>query len=545
MLLRKGIREQEGKPLLEHLSYGQVADFPAFQEEVIPSFGHDRDPGYQWGARGGYETEEQRARPYKIPESFAIDNPEDLHGDLPALQGPTNMPWDYEPYVPPEQHSRRRPAKCYDELNVGNLTIEQIAVVRDWSQNDPGCSYHDQIQMIATSLRGLTPPATHKTIGEIFGVTKGTIINHMLDAGWTEQTVGRPSWLTHQESQLIQEFVEDCFDNQQPASYSDISDFVSREFHLEVPMKSIREHIQSIPGLKVIEGKPMDAKRLQCDPAAIDRYYESLERFLKNNSTPSALVMNLDETGHDDWGDKKKHKVVVPVNYDESQIEIPVTRESKRSTVLGAIAADGTCLRPLVVVPRKSIERELFQLGYTPKRVMYGSNESGFITTELFDEWARKELIPYVTKTRNELRIECEALLILDGCSCHGSDRFLDELTYYGIVPAFLPPHSSDQTQPLDLGIFALEKAEAMRIRLPDDVTAQTRQIVKAIGGYLRACVPNCVVSAFRQAGIVSDWNPIRQHLVATIDREASTRIRHWNLNRTRIPIEQLANDPV
>jgi hypothetical protein len=534
MLLRRGICEQAGLPLHEHLPYGEITHYPSVQQELVPCFANGHDPGYAWGARSGYETDAQRRLPYMIPDS---DPPQVADPEEPELPIPANVPWDYEPAHHPESPKHRRLAKSYEDLKVENLTDMQTGVVRDWCHHHLESTYHDQIGEIGAYLRELEPPATYGAIADIFGVKKGTVYNHMADIGWSEQKIGRPSWLTTQESELIHDFIEERFNNQQPASYSDVSDFVSREFHIEVPMKTIRQHVKSIPGFKVIEGKPMDAKRLQCDPDEINRYYDVLQNFLARDALPSALVINLDETGHDDWGDKKKHKVVVPDTYDGNQIEIPVSRESKRSTVLGAIAADGTCLRPLVIVPRKSIEQELYQMGYTQNRIMYGSNESGFITTELFDQWATTELIEYVRKTRIELQYQGEAVLILDGCSCHASDRFLDEMSHFGIVPFFLPPHSSDQTQPLDLGIFGLEKAEATRIRVPDDVTPQTRQIVKAIGGYLRACLPNCVVSAFRQAGIVSDWHTTHNALVARIDREATTRIRHWNLSRTRIPI--------
>jgi hypothetical protein len=77
------------------------------------------------------------------------------------------------------------------------------------------------------------------------------------------------------------------------------------------------------------------------------------------------------------------------------------------------------------------------------------------------------ELIPYVQTTRTKLNYQGEAVAILEGCSYHSSDHFLDEMSYYGIVPLFLTAHSSEQTQRLDLTIFALERGEGMRIRVP------------------------------------------------------------------------------
>ena len=50
------------------------------------------------------------------------------------------------------------------------------------------------------------------------------------------------------------------------------------------------------------------------------------------------------------------------------------------------------------------------------------------------------------------------ALLLLDNCSSHFSNMFLDDFTYFGIYPFPEPPGSSDQIQALDLGIFGIQK---------------------------------------------------------------------------------------
>jgi hypothetical protein len=537
MTLRLAAREQSAMPLLQHLHYGEVPELPLLQGEQIPCFAHLHCDSNAWAAGGGYETDDQQLRPYIIPDSFRHDEAEAPESDGIALEPPTRLTWDYQEHHEPNQF--RHLAKSYDDLNLDNLTGDQIAVILEWFDRTPHGLYHDQISYIATALRKRIPGTTFRAIGNIFGLNKGTIHNHINAIGWSENKIWRPSWLTAQQMAFIEDFIEDQFINHKPASYLDISDFVSRELHIEVPMDAIRHHIKSLSErFAVVDGKPMDARRIECNPDEIDHYYRTLANTLKD--IPSALVINLDETGHDEWGDKKKHKVVVPISFSGSSIEIPVARESKRSTVLGAIVANGAHLQPLVIVPRVSIETELFELGYTPDVVMYGSSESGFITSNLFDDWIVHELIPYVENTRSKLNYQGEAVVILDGCSRHGSDHFLDEMSYYGIVPLFLPAHSSDQTQPLDLGIFALEKAEAMRIRVPDTVSCQTRQVVKATGGYTRACLPNNVISAFRQAGIVSQWCSEHNALIAKVDRETTTKVRHWNLNRSRLAIADI-----
>ena len=44
----------------------------------------------------------------------------------------------------------------------------------------------------------------------------------------------------------------------------------------------------------------------------------------------------------------------------------------------------------------------------------------------------------------------------LDGFGPHDLDNFLDACSEEGIIPMFLVPHSGDQTQPLDIGLFGV-----------------------------------------------------------------------------------------
>lgn len=63
--------------------------------------------------------------------------------------------------------------------------------------------------------------------------------------------------------------------------------------------------------------------------------------------------------------------------------------------------------------------------------------------------------------------------------SAHYSDAFLDDCTYYGIMlydVIFLAAHSSNQCQPLDLGIFGAQKSAIRRVFPNKSLNPQTRQ---------------------------------------------------------------------
>jgi hypothetical protein len=85
-------------------------------------------------------------------------------------------------------------------------------------------------------------------------------------------------------------------------------------------------------------------------------------------------------------------------------------------------------------------------------------------------------------RRRAEIHYEGSAILLLDGRSAHYDDEFFEISADIGISPVFLPSHSSDQTQALDVGLFGIHKRGIARIFPPDWLTIQSRQISRLLG---------------------------------------------------------------
>lgn len=203
-------------------------------------------------------------------------------------------------------------------------------------------------------------------------------------------------------------------------------------------IKTLYKLIQRVPQLKIVNGKKMESDRVYCDPEQIDSFYDRLEEIL-SQGIPSAFVINVDESGYCEWVD---------------EIEISVDRNSKRASMMAGICADGSSLIPGVVIPRKIIEVELFENGYTEDKVTIIHQEN----------WANTNFFPFIEAQREYYDYKGEAVVILDGFGLHGYNKFLDECTFIGIIVLPLPPHSSDQCQPLDLGIFHVQKGRMQRV---------------------------------------------------------------------------------
>jgi hypothetical protein len=76
-----------------------------------------------------------------------------------------------------------------------------------------------------------------------------------------------------------------------------------------------------------------------------------------------------------------------------------------------------------------------------------------------------------------------------------------------GILPIFLPAHSSHLTQPLDVRLFAIHKPAIHRIRSPKWMNSQTAQIMKILGAWQVAATPPNIISAFKQTGLHASWD--------------------------------------
>jgi hypothetical protein len=100
------------------------------------------------------------------------------------------------------------------------------------------------------------------------------------------------------------------------------------------------------------------------------------------------------------------------------------------------------------------------------KRVMSASQENGFMTAEPFTWWASEVPFPYIIETGDKTHHSGHGVIILDSCTSHGGDCFLDECTHGGIEIFFRPADLSDQAQPLDLEMFTVEKDEAVRTKI-------------------------------------------------------------------------------
>lgn len=272
----------------------------------------------------------------------------------------------------------------------------------------------------------------------------------------------------------------------------------------------------------------MENDRIFCDPQKIDNYFNELEEALKYDIPPQ-FIINIDETGFQEWVDAKRLKCIVPRSHEKITVKIPKERSTKRATMLSGICADGSTIRPMVIVSRETIEKELLDNGYTPDKVMYGRSDTGFINQELFLNWGRNSFIIEMRERRFKYNYDGPILLIMDGFGIHDCEEFRELLLENNIHPILFAPHSSDQTQFLDLLIFGLQKNEMRKMLIQRDLNKQTKQIISILDSWQKVTVPRNVISAFQRGGLVIRWDIANERLFAKVDRAFAKCVRHFN----------------
>jgi hypothetical protein len=185
--------------------------------------------------------------------------------------------------------------------------------------------------------------------------------------------------------------------------------------------------------------------------------------------------------------------------------------------MVAAVSGDGGMLNPLVIVQRKTYETDIIETGFTPDKLDIVFRERGFIDRFLFDEWARTIFFPEIERRRLAFNYGGQAVLILDGCTCHNSDWFLDEALAMHVDLHFLPPHSSDRTQPLDLGLFGLTKRSLTKVRPDPEKSMQSNQLIRMLCAWFSAATPKNIIGSFTRPGIVPWWDAETNLLMAQV----------------------------
>ena len=297
----------------------------------------------------------------------------------------------------------------------------------------------------------------------MFGLTGNAVKKHCLKAkNPNVKEAGRPFSLKDNQIQELKNWILSL---PYPPSKIAVKSYIEGTFDKYLDHKSIKTVLEKAD-MKTEIGTPMDEDRYYAEQRKNNYFYDDLESFCQANKVPAQFVLNLDEEGYEEFADSKKQKVVVPKS-NTKEVYYPVKKKNDHDRFLACITAAGKYLKPLLIIKRKTIDTKLFRRPIHDE-VILGYQENGYINSHLFDLWLETVFVPYIKEQHAKKNYSVLAILLLDGCSCHFTNCFFKCCNENNISIFFLPPHSSNQKQPLDLGVFHSHKQRIRKINLDD-----------------------------------------------------------------------------
>ena len=230
---------------------------------------------------------------------------------------------------------------------------------------------------------------------------------------------------------------------------------------------------------------------------AIEQYFDLLEETLTKHDLSDfpAQIYNMDESGVP--LDPRPPNVVAEKG--QKKVRYRVSGKKDQITVLGCVNAIGQSIPPMVIFEGKYLNHQWTE-GEVPG-MYYGMSGKGWIDQELFRNWLKNHFLKYAVSGR-------PLLLLLDGHSSHYEPRSVEIAKEEDIILFCLPPHTTQDSQPLDCTVFGPLKRHWSDVchqyqqRNPGAVISKLNFSRLFSQAWLTALSPANIIAGFRKCGI-------------------------------------------
>jgi hypothetical protein len=220
-------------------------------------------------------------------------------------------------------------------------------------------AFHRRVRFLRDGLRHFTTNLlSYRDLAGAISCKVGSVEFHISRLDSPIRPNGRPRVLIPEAHPWINKVVNERVRRHKPVSVPYLSEPIQLLFGVNLSLNTLSHIVRQIPGVKVIDRIPVEKACAFGDSGAIDAYYSKVANQTKG--VPRGFIVNMDEIGFADFVDARPERVIVLANYLHTSAPIPVDRSITRSTKVAGIAPDGRALKPLVIIPCVTIEREIF-----------------------------------------------------------------------------------------------------------------------------------------------------------------------------------------
>ncbi|KAF0704947.1 hypothetical protein AaE_014703 [Aphanomyces astaci] len=212
------------------------------------------------------------------------------------------------------------------------------------------------------------------------------------------------------------------------------------------------------PHLKVTKAQVLSKPRNAVDSATVIHFFHDLAHSASLVNMDPSRIFNMDETS---FSPSKTSKKVV-VHESTRSVHAEETPASAHVTIVACVAADGTKMPPLFVLPGDRVTTEACASLTIPGAALTTS-EKGWTNSYICRKWLAMLSAHVPPSTERPI------LLIMDGCSSHYSEHIYAEAKALNILLQFLPANATHLFQPLDVTVFRPFK-QAIRNAVADSI---------------------------------------------------------------------------
>ena len=264
------------------------------------------------------------------------------------------------------------------------------------------------------------------------------------------------------------------------------------------------------PDVSLRKGDSMALVRFHCtDKETIGSYYDLLETVMEENDLwdkPGQLY-NVDETGMP----LDPPKLRVCARKGQKKVRQRGSGNKSQITVVSCGSATGHVIPPFVIFEGKNFNHQWSE-GEVPG-TMYGTSPKGWIDTELFQHWFTDHFLRHAPAAR-------PLLLLMDGHSTHYQPEVLRQAKENGVEMFCFPPHTTADSQPLDVGVFGPLKVNWRNVchewveKNPNKVITKFSFSSLFHKAWLLAMTPANLMAGFKKAGVY----PFNRHAIPVVN---------------------------
>ena len=216
----------------------------------------------------------------------------------------------------------------------------------------------------------------------------------------------------------------------------------------------------------------------------IDHYFMLLHETLTTHGLMDkpSQIYNVDESGVP--LNPRPPKIVTTKGRVTKKVRYRTSGRKGQVAVVGCANASGQAIPPMIIYGTK-----------------YGLSSNGRINTDLFEAWFLEHFLEKAVSAR-------PLFLLLDGHSTHYQPQVIRLAVEHNCIILCLPPHTTHEAQPLDVGVFAPLKVQWTRVchefyqKNPGSVVTKCNFSRLFSQTWCLAVTPVNITSGFRRAGV-------------------------------------------